>query len=46
VAINDPNLISYTLSGLGPATYYLSMTAVNAAGLESARTAPVSKAVM
>lgn len=40
------NVTSYVITGLGTGTYYVAMTALNAQGVESARTAVVSKTVL
>ena len=45
VAVEDPRATSYTVAGLEPATWYFSVTAYSAAGVESDRSKTVSKAV-
>lgn len=41
----SPGLTTYVVTGLAPATWWFTMTAVDSAGVESARTASVSKTV-
>ena len=43
VEVNQPTATSYTVLGLAPATWYFALTAVDAAGVESVPSAPVSK---
>ena len=45
VNLNNPGLSSYVIDNLAGGTWYFTMTAVDAAGLESARTNPVSKTI-
>jgi hypothetical protein len=45
VNVTNPGLTSYMIENLAGGTWYFAMTAVDAAGLESARTNPVSKTI-
>jgi hypothetical protein len=45
VNLTNPGLTSYVIDNLSGGTWYFAMTAVDAAGLESARTNPVSKTI-
>jgi len=45
VNLTNPGLTSYMIENLAGGTWYFAMTAVDAAGLESARTNPVSKTI-
>jgi hypothetical protein len=45
VAINDPAILSRVIQPLAPATWHFAMTAINQRGVESARTATLSKTV-
>jgi len=44
-SVTNPGLTSYVIENLAGGTWYFVMTAVDAAGLESARTNPVSKTI-
>jgi hypothetical protein len=37
IEVKNPGVLSYTIEGLTPATYYFAVTAINAHGQESAR---------
>ena len=43
--VTNPGLTSYVIENLANGTWYFVMTAVDGAGLESARTNPVSKTI-
>jgi len=45
VKINNVGIMSYVLSGLVPGTYYVAMTSVNSAGVESAPSTEVERVV-
>ena len=45
VRITNVGVMTYVLDGLSPGTYYLVMTSVNSAGLESAPSAEFSRTV-
>jgi hypothetical protein len=45
VVLNNPGLSSYVVENLQPAIWYFVMTSVNARGVESVRTRPVSKRI-
>ncbi|HNR23495.1 MAG TPA: putative Ig domain-containing protein [Steroidobacteraceae bacterium] len=45
VNLTNPGLTSYVIDNLTGGTWYFTMTAVDSAGLESARTNPVSKTI-
>ena len=44
-SVTNPGLTSYVIENLAGGTWYFVMTAVDGAGLESARTNPVSKTI-
>lgn len=45
VSVNSAGVASYVVTDLSPATYYFAITALNSAGVESARSTVVSKVV-
>jgi hypothetical protein len=45
VVLDNPGLTSYMIENLSPAVWYFAMTSVNAQGVESLRTAVVSKTI-
>jgi hypothetical protein len=45
IVINNAGLTRYVVENLGPANWYFSMTSINANGVESRRSAPVSKTI-
>ena len=45
VTLNNPGLTTYVVENLAPATYYFAITAVNAAGSESAFSNAASKSI-
>lgn len=44
--VTNPGLVTYTIQNLAPGTWYFSMTALDAGGLESARTNIVTKTIL
>jgi hypothetical protein len=45
VVLNNPGLTRYVIENLAPDTWYFTMTSVNADGVESGRSALISKAI-
>lgn len=45
-SVTNPGLVTYTIQNLAPGTWYFAMTALDAGGLESARTNVVSKVIL